>query len=246
MKKLLLFFVAVSTLVGCSKSDGPNPEFKINQKEVKLNFDGSFDFKVENASNVSWSSSDEFVGTVASDGKFKAKHIGEATITGVADGKSVSAKVIVEPYVTDIIEPLITFGASKANVKSFEKRALQNETSTGLLYNGQGNKEKQVVYVFENSLLKSPALTFNANFNDIGSVLAKFYSERYTVIGAEDGVIYFESKDKKSAVAIGASASLGLSAIYLKGASALKTFMKANSYDAKSKIIEDIKINIAK
>ncbi|QQT44890.1 Uncharacterised protein [Sphingobacterium multivorum] len=240
MKKyLFVALLATIGLGGCSKSDSPS--MQINQKEVKLKFDGSFDFKIDNASSVEWSSSDEFVGKVGSDGKFKAAHIGEATVTGKVSGNTVSAKVIVEPYVTDIVEPTVEFGASKATVKSFEKRSLFFENSDGIIYTGQGNKEKQVFYVFGNSKLSSSSLIFNTNFTDIGSILAKFYGERHQVLGTDSGTIFFQSKDKKTIIGISVGSSLGLNATYIPESSSAKAAIKKqNGGNVNSSVINNM------
>lgn len=248
MKKYLLIgvlsiFLAV-TYSSCSKSE--SPKMSINQSEVKLKFDGTFDFKVENASAAEWSSSDEFVGKVGSDGKFKAGHIGETTVTAKVGENRISAKVIVEPYITDIVEPYAEFGSSKASVKSFEKRSLLIDNGDGVIYNGQGNKEKQIFYLFENSFLKSSSLIFNVNFTDISSVLAKFYGERYNVVGTDSGVIFFQSKDKKKAVGISVNSSMGLNATYFTGTANLKAFVRANSPYSNNGIIDEVNIKLKK
>lgn len=240
MKKLLFItLLAAGILSGCSKSESPSVQ--INQKEVKLKFDGSFDFKIDNASNVEWSSSDEFVGKVSADGKFKAGHIGETTITGKVGSNTVSAKVVVEPYITDIVEPYQGFGSSKASIKAFEKRVLYFENNDGIIYTGQGNKEKQVFYLLESSKLKSSSLIFNANFTDIASVLTKFYGERYNVVGTDSGVIFFQSKDKKTIIGISVGSSLGLNATYIPESSTAKaSIKKQNGGNVNSSVINNM------
>lgn len=237
MKKLLLLFLAVGTLVSCSKSEDSNPEFKINQKEVKLNYDGSFNFKVENASNVSWTSSDEFVGTIGSDGKFEAKHIGEVTITGKVGGSSVSAKVVVEPYITGVVEPFFDFTKGASSVKSYEKRKLISETSTFIYYSDANKYVTNSLYSLEGGVLKSSALMF---VSSSAENVVKFYGERYKFDGYEDKIGFFTSKDAKIMVGVTVDANLGLVALYMPNTSKNKASIKMASKDYHS-VIKNIK-----
>lgn len=213
MKKLLVLFIAVSTLVGCSKDD-PAPKIEMNQSEVKLKYDEDFNFKIENAAAVKWTSSDDFVGIIDASGKFEAHHIGEATVTGEFDGKTLTAKVIVEPYISDVVEPSISFGSTRERIKSLEKRTLKSEGTAGMIFTGKGNREKEVWYTFEDLKLTASLLTFK-NSSTLADDLVKFYGERYEYLGLEEDIVIFGSKDGKYLVGITEFEEIGTGAMYI-------------------------------
>lgn len=243
MKKLLFAAMIAFITVGCSKSES-EPEITLNQKEVKLKFDEDFKFTLSSGAGAAWKSSDEFVGVVDNNGNFEAKHIGETIVSVNVNGKDVNAKVIVEPYITDITEPYLSYGATKATVKSFEKRSVIAETSTALLYRGQGSKENEVFYGFENGSLNGSILSFKT-YADVAKDLAKFYSERYTYVGDDDNVLYFQSKDKSYALGISVNTTFGLNATYFKTTSTKSASTKTFGLSGiKSNKINEIKINL--
>ncbi len=206
--------------IGCSKSEETTSA--INQSEVKLKFDQEFAFALSNAGSVQWASSDPFVGTIDNSGKFTAQHIGETTITATSSGRNVTAKVIVEPYITDIVEPHFNYGANKNAIKTLEKRNLKNESSTDLLYQGQGQKENEVYYSFPGGSLDGSILTFRS-YSSLATDLARFYGERYNYYGSTDDAVFFESKDEKTVIGISALASIGIGAVYIRPSSSSRS-----------------------
>lgn len=225
MRKILLLIATVVVMGACSKDE--TPSLKINKSEVKLKYDDEFTFSIENASSVEWSSSDEFVGTIADDGKFKASHIGETTVTGNVEGTSVTAKVIIEPYITDITEPSISFGENVKSIKEFEKRTLIEETTDILLFKGEGNKENEVVYLFDDNKMKSSVLSFKV-YSNLSEDLAKFYSERYRYLGSDESILFFESKDESYGLGISVNATFGMHAMYIESPSTTSAVLKNN------------------
>ncbi|MBD1423790.1 hypothetical protein [Sphingobacterium chuzhouense] len=209
--RLLTLFVTMATLIGCGKNeDGP---LTINQTEVKLRYDGDFTFSTNNTNNVEWSSSDEFVGIIGSDGKFEARHIGETTITGKIRGQSITAKVIVEPTVIGVIEPYIQFGKRKSDVKNFEKRQLGNEASTVLFYTETSTYTWGARYLFEDNLFTSASLLWNDSRIEEG---AAFYAERYQLIGRSNNIYYYTDKTNSVVISVTSDYSLGFTATYSK------------------------------
>jgi hypothetical protein len=214
MKSQLLICLAILTLMGCGKSD--DLPLTINESEVKLRYNGEFTFVIKNATSVEWSSSDEFVGIIGSDGKFEARHIGETTIIGKVGWQSITAKVIVEPTVTGVIEPYITFGKRKPDVKNFEKRQLGNETSTVIFYTETSTYTWGARYLFEDNLFTSVSLLWNDSRIEEG---ATFYAERYQHIGTSNNVYYFTDKANSVVISLTNDRSLGYTATYSKNTS---------------------------
>jgi len=212
MKKQHLIFstITIFLLLACGKSDLP---FMINQSEVKLHYEDTFIFSIRNTKDVEWSSSDPFVGTIGKDGKFEAHHIGETTITGKTQGQAVTAEVIVEPIVTEVVEPYMQFEKRKADVKKFEKRQLNNETPTVLFYTETSTYTWGANYLFKDNLFTSVSLLWNDARIEEG---ATFYAERYQLINERDDVHYFMDKSNRIAVELKNDRSLGYIATYTK------------------------------
>ncbi|MCL7987754.1 Ig-like domain-containing protein [Sphingobacterium sp. lm-10] len=187
---------------GCSKDD-PKPIPELNITEATIKFDEDVKFGVANFSNVEWSSSDEFVGGINIYGIFSGRHVGEATVTALVDGYTLTAKVVVEPSVTSFEEPLINFGADVQTIKDHEKRNAYIENSAYIIYNGRGTHENHLTYYTFNGQMTGAIITFN-NGQSIIQDAVKFYTERYRYLGRlENGRIYYESADGSYRVFIG-------------------------------------------
>lgn len=201
--------------VGCGK-DEVTPDYSFNEKEVKLKFDKEFSFKVNSGSATNWKSSDLFVGTISNTGIFTAKHIGETIITAEVEGKVISANVIVEPYIKEITDPYVGFGSNKSAIKQYEKRVLNYDGTYSISYKGEGVYEDEIFYSIKNSNLEWSVLSFSVKKSDIGSDLAKYFGERFDLVGVdeEDEVIFYSSQDKKTAIGISVNENFGLHALY--------------------------------
>lgn len=190
-----LLVASLLMLFGCSKDD-PQPIPELNIKEATITFNENVKFGVPHFSNIVWSSSDEFVGIVNQFGTFSAIHVGEAIVTAKVDGHTLTAKVVVEPSVTSIVEPLLNFGGSAQSIKDYEKRSLYIENSAYLIYLGRGDHEDSITYFTFNEKMTAASIHFNRG-QDIIQDAVKFLTERYHYVGRTDnGRIYYESKDR--------------------------------------------------
>lgn len=221
MKKQLLTLVAISLIfTACSKKES-TPESTIDVTELSLNYDKQHQFTIKQGNNdidestYIWTSADVRVGTIEASGLFQAKRIGTTTVTATKDGKSLTSKITVSPYVYFFIEPYVSFTSNKTTIKSQETRPLETggETTTSLLYKGENNKITNVFYGFENGLLQGSIVVFNIS-NILPKDLATFFVERYTLIGETNNTYYFSKGD--ILVAIGETAGIGFTAIYVK------------------------------
>lgn len=213
MKKFLVLLVAIATLVGCGK-DGVESTHEINRSQVTLKYDQSFDFSVSNVSNLDWSSSDEYVGVVSSNGAFTAKHIGETTVTARSGGQSFTAAVIVEPYIIGILEPLYGQQISKGDVKAFESRRLDLETTTSLAYTDLSiSLLDDVLYLWQDrGTWNGTYATFQRSFTSQDA--ETFYGERYIYILNNDIGSFYKTKDNKTAIRIRYIQEYGVDAYY--------------------------------
>lgn len=171
---------------------------------MTLNYDGVYSFAVSNADIVTWRSNDEFVGTINANGYFTAHHIGEAVITATLPNNVIlSAVVTVEPYITNISEPIILFGASIDQVKALEDRFLAAETDRELTYTGRADlNELSVSYAFPLSTLSSSTIVFNGTAENVLENVNTFYRERYQLGEAQGNVLSFVSRDQDFSVSI--------------------------------------------
>jgi hypothetical protein len=233
-----MFFIA-SILTSCNKKDEVVPDYKIDAASVSIHYDETHTFAVTQgsaaitASTLSWTSTDQTVGTITTDGVFKAKKIGKTTIKGVSGDKIVKAEVTVTPYSTLGVEPYFLYGATKAATKSKETRTLAVEDETGLMYLGENSKVRNVMYLYENGGLTNAALLM-ANDDALVKEAAKFFDERYQFAGKTDDA-YFFTDGVSVAVGIGVDSDLGFFALYYHVAPgsgtavfSLKTLQSAN------------------
>ncbi|WP_256004866.1 Ig-like domain-containing protein [Pedobacter deserti] len=222
MKKQLLALVTLSILfVACSKKKESTPKLMLDLNELSLKFDKEHQFKVTldgqavDGATVNWTSSDERTGTIGGTGLFKAKRIGTTTITAKRGEEVLTATVDVTPYSTFFVEPYIDFTASKAVIKTKEKRLLapNGEDADELLFIGENNKIQNVFYAFENGTLLGAMAVFNTS-TLTSDELAKFYLERYAYIGETDDLAYLAFG--QTIVAIGEHPNVGFAAVYIQ------------------------------
>jgi len=232
MKKILFLFIAPLLFIGCSK-DNAEPDYSINETDLVTNFDKEFQFVVKQGSNnidpsaLTWTSSDKVVGTIDTDGLFHANRIGATTITGTNGTYTVKSEVTVASYDEIYKEPILTFGASKADIKAKETKALLEETENVLVYRSESNRLENMGYTFANNMMQSAIAVFKMT-NTIGTELGIYMAERYTYIGDNEEVILL-SNDRGVLVAIRIDPTLGLIAMYLEETSLQGTTMKASS-----------------
>jgi len=216
---LLLITATIFTACSKSGSDASQPQLKLSTPNTEIKYDGSTQLNVNigSASDYTWTSSDEFIGTVDATGKFTAKHIGGVSIRAEKEGKSANQEITVLPTVDFITEPFIEFGASKAAIKAKEKRELLIDEDGGLAYKATSEAIRTgIFYLFdENDKMVAALIPFTESAN-YAKYVAIFYAERYQILGQDGTQFYFGEKDKKYALILDTqNDNIGFSAIYL-------------------------------
>lgn len=232
MKQLLLTLITFSVvLCACSKKSD-KPAYTIDQAKISLNYDKTHQFEVKQGSNIiagsslTWTSSDQAIGTVSAHGFFTANKIGTTTITATNASGSASAEVIINPYSTLCKEPVLEFGATFANIKSKESRGLLEEVSAGLVYAGENTKIRAIMYLFDdNRKMTSAAILLANNPPAVIAEAGTFFSERYTYQGVEENIVIFTGTNL--IVAMSYDNTLGYVALYLNNASGAGVATKA-------------------
>jgi hypothetical protein len=224
MKKLLLALISIAVLFACSKSKDKDPEpiVSIDAPTIELKYDKDHQFALKKgnedifASTFTWASSNEKVGKVDANGKFTARKIGEATVTGTgSNGAKVESKVTISPYVTIFVEPILEFGATMAAIKSKEKRKLLQETAEALAYEGAaGTQTRGVIYIFEKGKLQSAGILFD-NSTATVQTSATFIKERYPDRMTQDNQVYILNDERTFGIVLGVDETFGYMGIYL-------------------------------
>lgn len=215
---LLLLFILIAA--SCSKKSDLQPDVTIDTATIELKYDGQHQFVLTKgttavtASTFTWMSSDTTVGSISKDGNFKARKIGETKITAKGDGKTIEAKVTVSPTSTLTTEPVTDWGAAKTQIKAKEKRALDTETDSTLIYTGENTKVSYAAYLVGGSKLSTSALLLTST-QAVASEAITFFRERYPNFGqVDDASVGFIDDDARFIILLGVDDSLGLYAIY--------------------------------
>ena len=221
MKTLSLSLLTLLLFASCTK-DKLTPTTVIDKNVVELKYDGRYQFtvtkslKAVDASSLTWTSSDESVGTVSTLGLFIANRIGKTTINAKGTGVNVSSEITVTPYSTLFKEPVLAFGETLAYTKSKESRTLIKQVSDGLIYTGDNSSIRNVMYLFDGSILYS-AIVLLANTDAVSTETVKFLMERYTYLDESDGMHIFTND--KVAAGLSYNENMGLNIIYIKNTS---------------------------
>ena len=219
MKKFLSLVLALTlTLSLCViPAHAAVTEVKLNESSITLYVDKTQTLKADvTADNeaddktVEWSSSDEDVATVNSQGRVRARAVGTATITATAGGKSDTCEVTVEPAPLNIklgevanggydrwdSDDLIEAIADAANARENDVDELYiTSTSIGGTFyedDDDGNKVRSTVNVLANSFgdlyfEATPGFLGDAEFDIAVKIKGVGYTGTLTVpVGPED------------------------------------------------------------
>jgi hypothetical protein len=217
LNSLILALVIGFFVLGCDKEDDKSIRFA--QKEYKIDYGETIDLELE-ASGVSapfeFTVEDKDVASVNEDGLLTAGLVGETTVLVNKDGESAECKVMVNPTVSFFIEPDLTWGASKQEVKDFEYniRDLENEIDNILIYEPVFEYGvRNVLYLFESEALNS-SMVLLENTETISGLAAEFLKERYHYVGYQDGTFMLYRGDVVAAISY--NYDYGLYIMYLK------------------------------
>lgn len=210
MKRLLIMLAAMLPLfafVGCSDDDETKGDDKLslNKSEVKL-YVGDTE-SLEANKNVDWSTDNEFVASVNSDGLVEGIHVGKAIIEAKSETESAKCEIEVEPQYNTYVEPVLDFGSSADEIKSKENRNLLSEDENGIVFDGSNDAELMVVYTMDNNRMTSAGVAIDFSYT---AELVDFLAERYQLIGEEDGLyIYIDGEPSNFNMGVGLSVQSG-------------------------------------
>ena len=166
---LLCISLSVFTSCGDNSDDSINTRLTLNVGETHSIGQGD-----------DWESANALVASVKN-GTIKAVCSGTTTITGSAG----TIKVTVKATNYKFIEPYLSFGASKSDVKkAMSAYSLFSEKTDVIAYNGKGNVDSYI-YGFENSQLYMSIFMVTSAYYKTDD-LATFLTERYIVVNVDE------------------------------------------------------------
>jgi len=170
-----------------------------------------------------FTTSDTNIATVSSSGLVSGVSIGTAIITATSENGEYSAQctVTIIPKYTFYTEPYMNWGCSKEDVKDWEFRTIQYETSTMITFNGEYSYVTEVDYSFEDSTLKASMVIFDLPSPIVENGITEYLLERYvfdrtigdnsvfhhrsldigcvlSVQNSDIGVVYFSKSQEKN------------------------------------------------
>lgn len=201
MKKILCCAaVLTAMLFGCSEKseDGTGvgdvdgeTGLKLDKTVLSLKYGDTEQIFVVSgdAGRCNWSSDNEFVATVDSEGNVKARHVGTADITVVSGTHREACKVEVLPQSELFVEPVLDFGASQAQIIAKEKRELKGESLRTLVFGSSDSRIESVIYVFEEGRMTEAVVSFYYSASVAGA-MKEFLRERYELTANTDNRIF--------------------------------------------------------
>lgn len=200
MKRNITYFclalIAALSFVfsGCSKDKDEVKSFTLEESYTMMAGDTDmipFELKGYEESDIEWDSEDEFVATTTSNGRIKALHVGTTNISAELPdgGGSGICELTVEGQYNLYGEVFLTFGASPAKVKGWEKRELISDDGEVIFYEDPSRNVEYIGYLFENRKLTGCGVTLSSSVSD--EDVDEFLSERYEYDEEDDTFVYY-------------------------------------------------------
>lgn len=148
--------------VSCG-DDNEETVLTLDQTTASVNYNQEITLTASEKGAV-WSSDDEFVATVDQDGKVKALHVGETTITATKDGSTAKCTITVNATDDAYQFPLMSWGSTLESIKgSVGSGYVLNEdhSDDSTLFYGTGSAlgYPWYVYTFKDNALDASSFT---------------------------------------------------------------------------------------
>lgn len=175
MKKVfyILLFLIPTVLFSACSDDDENSKLSLDKSEISLYYED--EVKLTATDNVEWSSEDEFVAKVSSNGVVEGGHVGKTFIVASNGSETAKCAVEVKAKYNTFVEPVLDFGASKADIKAKEKRELVTDNATSLGYK-DSKDGVAILYTFKNGKMNSCGFGLQYKYSDD---ILDFLLERY-------------------------------------------------------------------
>ena len=163
MKKILFLLAMLPMLVFTACSDDDENSLSLDKSEISLYYED--EIKLIASDNVTWSSEDEFVAKVSSNGIVEGGHVGKTFIVASNGAETVKCAVEVKPKYNTFVEPVLDFGANKADIKAKEKRELVTDNATSLGYK-DSKDGVAIIYTFKNGKMNACGFGLQYKYTD--------------------------------------------------------------------------------
>lgn len=173
MKKILFLLAVLPMVLLSACSDDDENGLSLDKSEISLYYED--EIKLTASDNVTWSSEDEFVAKVSSNGVVEGGHVGKTFIVASNGSETVKCAVEVKPKYNTFVEPVLDFGASKADIKAKEKRELVTDNATSLGYK-DSKDGVAIIYTFKNGKMTAAGIGLQYKYSDD---ILDFLLERY-------------------------------------------------------------------
>lgn len=184
MKKYLVFFLAVVTLlcVGCKKDD--EPDIILKDSSITLHYGETYQIELVSGSDVQYETEDTYHAIVDETGLVTGVCVGETNIRVFNGNSSTVLHINIIPKSNMYREPDIVFGESKKAVIA-RYGTPSSTTSSGISYTNYPNA-KMFMVVLENDKVTAYGLAFGLSY---ATELPIFLRERYIYVGESDSGI---------------------------------------------------------
>ena len=199
----------------CFNSCNNEPDMAITPISGDLHYGDTIILSVTGApadAQVTYAISDEYTALLSND-TLIAWHIGEATITATAGGKTATLNITVTPLYTMAAEPLMEWNISLDTLKARKGEPAQSYVKDGtgsVIY--QQAQSLYEIYSFRKDALVASGLQVQNLTKEVYSSYISFLLERYVYVqvqGGNDNAYYFVNALSAEDVTIMIEASLG-------------------------------------
>lgn len=186
----LFRIVFIATLIvsfnSCDKDDADLISLSVTEKT--LNFEDEYQIEATSVSPITYSVENEYNAEVSETGLVTARFVGETNILLENAEDKNTFKVIVEPKYNLYPEPNVEFGDTKSSIIA-QFGSDYTATTSAIGYTDYSSAAPIVMFMFDtNNKLTSYAIMVKSFYS---STLADFLTERYLIVGEEDGVFLF-------------------------------------------------------
>lgn len=208
----ILFTLCILSFVSCRKDEKDEP-IHLDQASISITHNG--ELQLTASEPCTWASADTNVAMVSNTGLVRGNFVGKTTITAVqkAGGARATCEVTVAPVSALYVEPYFSYKAPVDFVTMRETRELTNSSYTGLLYIGENNNVRFVLYLFNGGFLESADVMLR-NSGEVENEAMIFLAERYSYIGEIDYHAYAFTGDHNMVAVLNYDATLGLNVLY--------------------------------
>ncbi|MBS9525976.1 Ig-like domain-containing protein [Litoribacter alkaliphilus] len=163
----------------------PFESLSLLESEVQIEYGEEYQLSVEFSesfpSQVYWKSKDESIVEVNNSGLLIAIRAGTTVVSASSMDYSNTPECLVTVHPTNFLfqEPSIKFNSTKEVIKRNETRTLSSEGENQLVYRGENDHVRSILYTFDKGSLVTAVVFLRSNFTSREDVI-DFLEQRYS------------------------------------------------------------------